>query len=1039
MDLALIAQAATLEARIPFLHFFDGFRTSHEIQKVEELSHDDMRAMIDDEWVFAHRQRSLSPDHPTVRGTAQNPDVYFQGRETVNPYYLEAPEIVQRVMNRFADLFGRSYHLFDYVGAADAERVIVIMGSGAETTHETVIHLMSKGEKVGLVKVRLYRPFDVRAFCRALPETVRTIAVLDRTKEPGAAGEPMYQDVQTAIAEGHAEGFLQTKIVPRVVGGRYGLSSKEFTPGMVKAVFDNLSLDTPKNHFTVGIIDDVTHTSLEWDEHLSTEPAGTRTALFYGLGSDGTVGANKNSIKIIGKATDDYAQGYFVYDSKKSGTMTTSHLRFSPEPIRSIYLVDRAPFVACHSFAFLERYDILSHLTPGGTFLLNSPFPEDEVWERLPYEVQAALIEKKAKFYVIDAYSLAKSLGLGGRINVIMQTAFFAISGVLPEEKALKMIELAVEDTYGDKGKSVVDMNIRAANLARERIHAIRLPAKPTSETHIRPPVPPSAPEFVRKVTGEMIAKRGDAIPVSLMPIDGAYPVGTTKFEKRNIALEIPVWDPEVCIQCNQCSLACPHGTIRAKIYDAGYANGGSPATFKSTEARGREYGGMRYTLQVAPEDCTGCGACVHICPAFAKDDKGNKTDRRAINMAPQPPIREEEAANWNYFLSIPDLDPKLFNRFTTKGSQFVQPLFEFSGACSGCGETPYVKLLTQLFGDRLLIANATGCSSIYGGNLPTTPYTARFDGRGPAWSNSLFEDNAEFGMGMRLTVDRLSAYARELLSGIPADGKADLISSIQNAAVDTQEGLEEQRARIEALKKSLEGDNGPEARRLLSLLEFLTPKSVWIVGGDGWAYDIGYGGLDHVLASGRKVNVMVLDTGVYSNTGGQSSKATPRAAVAKFAAAGKDMPKKDLGSIAMSYGNIFVAQIAYGANMTQAVRALHEAEVYPGPSLTIAYAHCIEHGIDMTTGTDLHKDAVESGFWPLFRFNPSLAAEGKNPLQLDSKAPSRGVEEFMYKQNRFRVLRQADPKRAEQLLQSIRQDVATRWKYYEQMANLDL
>jgi pyruvate-ferredoxin/flavodoxin oxidoreductase len=808
---------------------------------------------------------------------------------------------------------------------------------------------------------------------------------------------------------------------------------------MVKAVFDNLSLDTPKNHFTVGIIDDVTHTSLEWDEHLSTEPAGTRTALFYGLGSDGTVGANKNSIKIIGKATDDYAQGYFVYDSKKSGTMTTSHLRFSPEPIRSIYLVDRAPFVACHSFAFLERYDILSHLTPGGTFLLNSPFPEDEVWERLPYEVQAALIEKKAKFYVIDAYSLAKSLGLGGRINVIMQTAFFAISGVLPEEKALKMIELAVEDTYGDKGKSVVDMNIRAANLARERIHAIRLPAKPTSETHIRPPVPPSAPEFVRKVTGEMIAKRGDAIPVSLMPIDGAYPVGTTKFEKRNIALEIPVWDPEVCIQCNQCSLACPHGTIRAKIYDAGYANGGSPATFKSTEARGREYGGMRYTLQVAPEDCTGCGACVHICPAFAKDDKGNKTDRRAINMAPQPPIREEEAANWNYFLSIPDLDPKLFNRFTTKGSQFVQPLFEFSGACSGCGETPYVKLLTQLFGDRLLIANATGCSSIYGGNLPTTPYTARFDGRGPAWSNSLFEDNAEFGMGMRLTVDRLSAYARELLSGIPADGKADLISSIQNAAVDTQEGLEEQRARIEALKKSLEGDNGPEARRLLSLLEFLTPKSVWIVGGDGWAYDIGYGGLDHVLASGRKVNVMVLDTGVYSNTGGQSSKATPRAAVAKFAAAGKDMPKKDLGSIAMSYGNIFVAQIAYGANMTQAVRALHEAEVYPGPSLTIAYAHCIEHGIDMTTGTDLHKDAVESGFWPLFRFNPSLAAEGKNPLQLDSKAPSRGVEEFMYKQNRFRVLRQADPKRAEQLLQSIRQDVATRWKYYEQMANLDL
>ena len=1039
MDLALVAQAATLEARIPFLHFFDGFRTSHEIQKIEELTYDDMRGLIDDELIFAHRARSLSPDHPTVRGTAQNPDVYFQARETVNPYYLEAPEIIQRVMDRLAARVGRSYHLFDFVGAPDAERVIVIMGSGAETAHETVNYLTAKGEKVGLIKVRLYRPFDAKAFCKTIPETVRRIAVLDRTKEPGATGEPMYQDVQTAIAEAVAEGAILPQAMPRVVGGRYGLSSKEFTPGMVKAVFDNLSVESPKNHFTVGIVDDVTHTSLEWDEHLSTEPDGTRSALFYGLGSDGTVGANKNSIKIIGKATDDYAQGYFVYDSKKSGAITTSHLRFSREPIRSTYLLDQAPFVACHSFAFLERYDILSHLTPGGTFLLNSPFPESEVWDKLPYEVQAGLIEKKAKLYAIDAYSLAKSLGLGGRINVIMQTAFFAISGVLPEEKALSMIELAVEDTYGAKGKAVVDMNIRAANLARERIHAVPLPAKPSSETHIRPPVPADAPEFVRKVTGEMIAKRGDRIPVSLMPADGAYPVGTTKFEKRNIALEIPVWDAEVCIQCNQCSLACPHATIRAKIYDAAYANGDSPSTFRSTEARGREYGGMRYTLQVAPEDCTGCGACVYVCPAFAKDEQGNKTDRRAINMAPQPPIREEEAANWDYFLSIPDLDPKLFNRFSTKGSQFVPPLFEFSGACGGCGETPYVKLLTQLFGDRLLIANATGCSSIYGGNLPTTPYTARFDGRGPAWSNSLFEDNAEFGLGMRLTVDRLSDYSRELLSDIPADGKADLISSILTAETDAQEAIEEQRERVEALRTHLEGSQAPQSRRLLSLLEFLTPKSVWIVGGDGWAYDIGYGGLDHVLASGRNVNVLVLDTGVYSNTGGQASKATPRAAVAKFAAAGKDMPKKDLGAIAMSYGNIFVAQIAYGANMTQAVRALHEAEAYPGPSLTIAYAHCIEHGIDMATGTDLHKDAVETGFWPLFRFNPALVTEGKNPLQLDCKTPSRGVEEFMYKQNRFRVLRQADPKRAERLLQSLRLDVASRWKFYEQMANLDL
>jgi pyruvate-ferredoxin/flavodoxin oxidoreductase len=1039
MDLALIAQASTLEARIPFLHFFDGFRTSHEIQKIEELSYDDMRAMIDDELVFAHRRRSLSPDHPTVRGTAQNPDVFFQARETVNPYYLNAPEIVQRVMDRFAEVVGRSYHLFDYVGAPDAERVIMLMGSGAETAHETVNYLAGKGEKVGVIKVRLYRPFAAQAFLSALPKTAHRIAVLDRTKEPGATGEPMYQDVQTAIAEAIAEGTISADAIPHVVGGRYGLSSKEFSPGMVKAVFDNLAAETPKNHFTVGIFDDVTHTSLEWDEQLSTEPAGTRTALFYGLGADGTVGANKNSIKIIGKATDDYAQGYFVYDSKKSGTMTTSHLRFSPEPIRSTYLINEAPFVACHSFPFLERYDMLSHLTAGGTFLLNSPFPEDEVWDKLPYEVQAALIEKKAKFYVIDAYSLAKSLGLGSRINVIMQTAFFAISGVLPEDKALKMIELAVEDTYGSKGKAVVDMNIRAANLARERIHAIPLPKKATGETHVRPPVPADAPEFVRKVTGEMIAKRGDHIPVSLMPADGAYPVGTTKYEKRNIALEIPVWDPDVCIQCNQCSLVCPHGTIRAKIFDASYANGDAPPTFKSVEARGREFAGMRYSLQVAPEDCTGCGTCVYICPAFAKDEQGKKTDRRAINMAPQPPIRQDEAANWDYFLSIPDLDPKLFNRFSTKGSQFLPPLFEFSGACAGCGETPYVKLLTQLFGDRLLIANATGCSSIYGGNLPTTPYAARFDGRGPAWSNSLFEDNAEFGMGMRLTVDRLSGYARELLGQIAPDGNADLIKSIETAEFDTPEAIEEQRARVEALKGHLEGSQDPQARRLLNLLEFLTPKSVWIVGGDGWAYDIGYGGLDHVLASGRNVNVLVLDTGVYSNTGGQASKATPRAAVAKFAAAGKDMPKKDLGSIAMSYGNIFVAQIAYGANMTQAVRALHEAESYPGPSLTIAYAHCIEHGIDMMTGTDLHKDAVETGFWPLFRFNPALAAQGKNPLQLDSKTPTRGVEEFMYKQNRFRVLRQADPKRADQLLQAIRKDVSTRWKYYEQMANLDL
>jgi len=1039
MDMALIAQASSLKSRVPFLHFFDGFRTSHEIQKIEELTHDDMRALIDDEDVFAHRMRGLSPDHPSIRGTAQNPDVFFAARETVNPFYLKTPEIVQDAMDRFAKVVGRDYHLFDYVGAPDAERVVVMMGSGADTMHEVVAFLNNQGEKVGLVKVRLYRPFMNEAFVNALPDTVKSIAVLDRTKEPGAAGEPMYLDVQNAISEAVTEGMILAKNRPNVVGGRYGLGSKEFNPGMAKSVLDNLAEKKPRNHFTVGIIDDLTGSNLPWDADFSSTSEKVHRAMFYGLGADGTVGANKNSIKIIGKATDFYAQGYFQYDSKRAGSMTISHLRFSPEPIRSTYFIDQAEFLACHAFQFLERYDMLKHLKEGGTFLLNSPFPVEEVWEQLPLPVQEALIAKRAKFYIIDAYSLAKSLGLGGRINIIMQTAFFDISGVLPKDQALDMIEMAVEDTYGDKGKAVVDMNIKAANLAKERIHEVEVPSKATSKRSMLSPVPEGAPEFVEDVTAEIIARRGDDLPVSLLPVDGTYPTGTTKFEKRNIALEIPVWDPEVCIQCNQCAFVCPHGTIRPKLYKASHVNGGAPDGWQMVPAKGRGLEDYVYTLQVAPEDCTGCGNCVYVCPAYAKDESGNKTEEKAINMAEQPPIREMEVAKWDYFLTIPDPELSLFNRFTTKGSQYMPTMFEFSGACAGCGETPYVKLLTQLFGDRMIIANATGCSSIFGGNLPTTPYAPRYDGRGPAWSNSLFEDNAEFGFGMRLTVEKLTQYALERLETVQLDGKAKLAEEIKSADLSTQENIEAQRERVEEMRTYLEKDGGDDARHLLSVLDFLVPKSVWILGGDGWGYDIGYGGLDHVLAQGRDVNVLLMDTGVYSNTGGQASKATPRAAVAKFAAAGKDMPKKDLGAIAMTYGNIYVAQVAYGANMTQLVKAFQEAESYEGPSLIIAYSHCIAHGIDMRIATDLHDDAVKSGFWPLFRYDPRLGDEGKNPLQLDSKVPTEDIETFMYKQNRFRVLRQTDPDRAGMLLEAIRNDVITRWKFYEQMANLDI
>jgi pyruvate-ferredoxin/flavodoxin oxidoreductase len=1039
MDFALLSQCATLEARVPFVHFFDGFRTSHEIQKIEQLGMDDIRHMIPEDKVLQHRARGLTPENPVLRGTAQNPDVYFQAREACNPYYAKVPAVLRHLMDKFFELTGRRYGLFDYAGHPEADRVVIMMGSGAETVEETVAALNNQGEKTGVIKVRLFRPFDAVALVEALPATVRKIAVLDRTKEPGSAGEPLYLDVQTAFMEAVAEGRMEISRLPIVVGGRYGLGSKEFTPGMAKAVFDNLSLEQPRNHFTVGIHDDVGGTSLAWDPAFSAERSGVHRAMFFGLGSDGTVGANKNSIKIIGKCTDYHAQGYFVYDSKKSGSITISHLRFSPEPIKSTYLISEADFVACHSFAFLERLDVLKNLRPGGTFLLNSPYSAEEVWEKLPRETQEELISKRARFYVIDGGGIARSLGLGGRINILMQSAFFAISGVLPAEKALEMIEQAVRDTYGSKGERIVEMNIRAALAGAERIACVNIPAEPSGGVQMRAPVPSNAPEFVRNVTAEMIAMRGDDLAVSALPDDGTYPLGTSQYEKRNIAAEIPIWVPEVCIQCNQCVFVCPHATIRAKMFPTHYAENGSPEGFPSLPVRGKGMEHLRYTLQVSPEDCTGCGACVHICPAYEKGADGVKTGRKAINMEPQAPAREREAAFWDYFLGIPDTDPKCYSPFSTKGSQFARPLFEFSGACAGCGETPYVKLLTQLYGDRALIANATGCSSIYGGNLPTTPYTKAADGRGPAWSNSLFEDAAEFGMGMRLTSDKLAAYARELVEKWSGGSELrDLTEGILAADPAGHEELQAQRARVARLREVLQLDPSPEARRLLSVTDHLLPRSVWVIGGDGWAYDIGFGGLDHVLASGLNINVLVLDTGVYSNTGGQASKATPRGAIAKFASMGKNAPKKDLGAIAISYGTIYVAQVAYGANMAQTVKAFQEAEAYKGPSLIIAYSHCIAHGIHMARGTDLHKEAVECGFWPLFRFNPSRREEGKNPFELDSKPPSADVEEFLGHQTRFSALHRSDPGRAELLTQAVREDIKARLDFYRRLAGSD-
>jgi len=1041
MDFALIAQQATLASRVPFLHFFDGFRTSHEVQKVEQLSFDDMRAMIDDELVAQHKDRALCPDRPMISGTAQNPDVYFQGRETVNKFYLAAPKIVQDTMDKFAKLVGRSYHLFDYVGPKDAEKVIVIMGTGADTAHETAEFLASKGEKVGVVKVRLFRPFSTKHFMDALPKTVEKIAVLDRTKEPGSLGEPLYLDIRTAVGEAMADGKTAFQKYPLIVGGRYGLGSKEFTPAMVKAVFDNLDAARPKNGFTVGIIDDVTNTSLDVDESFEITSGGLISSMFYGLGADGTVSANKNSIKIIGEMTDNYAQGYFVYDSRKAGAVTISHLRFGEQLIRRPYLVSKADFVACHNPSFLEKYDMLSTLREGGTFLLTTSYGKDEVWDTLPQEVQKQIIEKKLKFYVIDAIGLAQEIGLGPRINVIMQTAFFKISNIIPLNTAVNAIKDAVRKTYGRKGEKIVEMNNAAVDGALERVCEVEVPGRVTSKIKMQPPVPEDAPDFVKEVTAELIARRGDELPVSKMPVDGKFPSGTTQYEKRNIAVNIPVWEPDLCIQCGRCSLFCPHAAIRIKAYDEKYLKD-APATFKSADAKGKDFAGMKFTVQVAPEDCTGCGACVLNCPAEEKDENKQPTGRRAINMVRQEPLRRPERRNYEYFLSIPNTDPKLFRADTVKGSQLIQPLFEYSGACAGCGETPYVKLLTQLFGDRAMIGNATGCSSIYGGNLPTTPYRKRSDGRGPIWSNSLFEDTAEFAMGMRLTVDKFKERALNLLNKVVAEGCVDagLAEEIQAATLaddPMQAAIEQQRTRIDNLKEQCKKSDCAGCKQLLSVADYLVRKSVWALGGDGWAYDIGYGGLDHVLAGGANVNVLVLDTEVYSNTGGQMSKSTPRAAVAKFAAGGKPSPKKDLGLLAMTYGNIYVAKVAVGANPNQTVKAFIEAEAYPGPSLIIAYSHCIAHGYNLVNGYEHQKQAVNCGHWPLYRFDPQLKEKGKNPLQLDSKAPTLDFEEYAYGENRYRTLKQSKPEVAAELLKLARSDAVQRYALMEQLAKL--
>ncbi|BDG03778.1 pyruvate:ferredoxin (flavodoxin) oxidoreductase [Anaeromyxobacter oryzae] len=1028
-DFAIIAQRATLNARVPICHYFDGFRTSHEVAKIEELTDDDLRAMIPEELVAAHRSRSLSPDRPSLRGTAQNPDAFFQAREACNPFYAVAAEHVQDAMDEFGKLTGRKYRLFEYYGHPEAERVVVLMGSGCETAQETIDALVARGEKVGMMKVRLYRPFDLGAFMTALPRTVHHLAVLDRTKEPGSLGEPLYMDVVTALREAEQAHIDRFHHQLTVIGGRYGLSSKEFTPAQVKAVLDELGKPRPKRHFTVGINDDVTHLSLKTDPTFDTEGKDVVRALFFGLGADGTVGANKNSIKIIGEDTPNYAQGYFVYDSKKSGSVTISHLRFGPKPIHSQYLIEKANFVACHQFGFLEKYDMVETCVEGATFLLNSPYGPDEIWEKLPKEVQETILAKKLKVYVIDAYKVARDTGMGVRINTIMQTCFFAISGVLPRDEAIGHIKKTIEKTYSRKGAEVVQKNFAAVDHTLAHLYPVKTEGRKVTGTPRPPAVSEVAPDFVKRVTALMLAGKGDQLPVSAFPVDGTWPTGTSKWEKRSIALEIPVWEKDLCIQCNKCALICPHAAIRPKFYGAEVL-AKAPATFLSMDYKSADVKGAKYTLQVAPDDCTGCTLCVEICPAESKVEKGKK----AINMRDALPLKEKERKNFDFFLQIPVAD-RTKMKLDVKGTQFLEPLFEFSGACTGCGETPYIKLLTQLYGDRAVIANATGCSSIFGGNLPTTPYTQNAEGRGPAWANSLFEDNAEFGFGMRLSIDKQNEQAKEILAKMGTLVGDGLVKELLEADQSDEAGIQKQRARVATLKEKLAGQKSLEAKWLLRIADYLVRKSVWIVGGDGWAYDIGYGGLDHVIAQGRDVNILVLDTEVYSNTGGQASKATPMGAAAKFAVAGKSLGKKDLAMLAMSYGHPYVARIALGAKDAQTVNALKEADSYHGTSVIIAYSHCIAHGYDLSEALGQQEKAVDSGYWPLFRYDPRRVASGESPLKLDSPAPKLDLAEFEKGETRFRQVEQANPEAFKRMLEQAQKDVREKYALYEQLA----
>ncbi len=1024
-DLALIAHRATLESRVPFVHFFDGFRTSHEVNKIAPLTDEQVRGMIPDALVDAHRRRGLSPDHPVLRGSAQNPDVFFQAREAGNQHYAAVPGIVSAAMDRFAELTGRRYRIFDYSGHPDAERVMVLMGSGAGAAGEAVEALVARGERVGLLKVRLFRPFDSASLAAALPASARRIAVLDRTKEPGAPGEPLFQDVVVSLAS--------RPNPPMVIGGRYGLASKEFTPAMAAAVFAELAKDAPRPEFTVGINDDVTRLSLDVDPTFSTEPPDVVRAVFYGLGSDGTVGATRNTVKIIGERTDQFAQGYFVLDSKKSGSMTVSHLRFGPRPIESTYLVQQAGFVGCHQFGFLEKVDVLEHAATGATFLLNSPHRAGYVWDQIPVEVQQQIIAKRLRFFVIDATRVAREAGLPGRVNTVLQACFFSLAGVLPQDQAIAAIKAAIQHTYAKRGATVLERNFAAVDLALAELHEVEVPKTVVGDVRMRPTVPVEAPAFVQRVTAPMIAGRGDLLPVSAMPVDGTFPVGTSRWERRDIAEELPRWDPAICIDCAKCTLVCPHAAIRMKVFSPDLL-AGAPEGFQSKEWKSKEQPGMVMTIQVTPEDCNGCGTCADYCPAHSKQVQRHKS----LDMAPKNSFFEKEIANWEFFKSLPEFDRTQVKVGTIKGSQMLEPLFEFSGACAGCGETPYLKLLTQMFGDRIMVANATGCSSIYGGNLPTTPWAANAEGRGPAWANSLFEDNAEFGLGMRLALDNQAGTARRLLGELAAAVGPELVAAILDADQSSEAGIADQRRRVVELKAKLAASDAAAAPRLAELADLLVRKSVWIVGGDGWAYDIGYGGLDHVLASGRNVKILVLDTEVYSNTGGQASKATPRAAVAKFAAAGKRTAKKDLGLIASSYGNVYVAQVALGADNAQTVKAFAEAEAHDGPSLIIAYSTCIAHGIEMSTAMSHQKEAVDSGYWPLYRFDPQREASHEHPFVLDSRAPSMPLKDFAANEGRYSLLARSKPELAERLMNLAQKDVDERWHVYEQMAAVE-